>query len=252
MNTSRELHILGSADDLAREAAARIIDLGTQAITERGRFSLVLSGGSTPRRLYQLLTQPPYRQSLDWSKVHLFFADERYVPFDDPDSTVRLVRETLLAGIPIPAEQFHPMPTQDPDPEVSALAYEKTLQLFFEGQPYAFDLVLLGMGPDGHTASLFPGFKDSPLSVFAVQHSPKPPPTRLTLSLDTLRQARSILFMVTGADKALILKALFHQDTQSPTALPAARVHDREGQSVWLVDLEAGSYLHDFIAEDAS
>ena len=248
MKPSRELHILGSADDLAREAAVRIIDLGSRAITERGRFSLVLSGGSTPRRLYQLLTQPPYRQSLDWSKVHLFFADERYVPFDDPDSTVRLVRETLLAGIAIPPEQFHTMPTQDPDPAVSALAYEKTLKIFFKDQPYAFDLVLLGMGPDGHTASLFPGFEDSPLAVFAVHNSPKPPPIRLTLSLDTLRQAQSILFLVTGADKALTLKALFHQDSQILTALPAARVHDRAGQSVWLVDPEAGSQLHEFIA----
>ncbi len=246
MNRGRELFIAGSADDLAREAAARLVEIAHRAINERGGCSLAVSGGSTPRRLYQLLTQPPYRQAIDWSRVHIFFADERYVPHDDPDSTARLIAETLLAGNPaIAPEQVHAMPTEG-EPEASAADYARTLAAFFDGQPPAFDLILLGMGPDGHTASLFPGRPDSDLSVAVVQDSPKPPPTRLTLTLPTIRAAREILFLVTGADKAATLEQIFHSDPDDNQALPAARVTGRDGRSMWLVDTDAGRGLHAF------
>lgn len=246
MSAGRELFVAGCPNDLAREAARRVIELANAAIRERGRFAWVLSGGSTPRRLYELLAQPPYLGAIDWSRVHLFFADERYVPHTDPDSTLRLVRETLLSGAPVPADQIHPMPTEGGTPEDCAQAYAAQLEEFF-GQPEsAFDLVLLGMGPDGHTASLFPGRPDCPGQVAAVHDSPKPPPVRLTLTLKALRQARKVLFLVTGADKAKTLQSVFESSPDDAAALPAARVAAADGESAWLVDPAAGALVLDY------
>ena len=239
MKPHRELFIAGSIDDLAREAAGRVVDSASRAIQMRGRFSMALSGGSTPRRLYQLLTQSPYRQAIDWSRVHLFFADERFVPHSDAESTVRLVRETLLEGVPVPAEHFHVMPTEPGSPEQCAALYAGELELFFGDTVPVFDLILLGMGPDGHTASLFPGRPDAVGIVAAVHDSPKPPPIRLTLTLAAIRAAREVLFLVTGADKAETLAQVFATDLTDEQALPAARVSASDGRSSWLVDPEA-------------
>lgn len=235
----RELVVTLSPDDLAREAAGRLIELIAEAIRQRGRASIALSGGSTPKRLYQLLTQPPYSVAMDWSKVHLFFADERFVPHDDPDSTVRLVRETLLAGVKVPEDQFHTMPTTGATPQACAAQYETTLRHHFGGDDTAFDLTFLGMGPDGHTASLFPGFPVAEGLVAPVYDSPKPPPVRLTLTYGALQKSRAIWFLVTGADKAEPLEAVFASDPRDASALPAARIHDRAGHSLWLTDPEA-------------
>ena len=235
----RELVVTLSPDDLAREAAGRLIELIADAIRQRGRASIALSGGSTPKRLYQLLTQPPYSLAIDWSKVHLFFADERFVPHDDPESTVRLVRETLLAGVSVPETQFHTMPTTGASPEACAAAYEALLKDHFGSDDTAFDLTFLGMGPDGHTASLFPGFPVAAGLVAPVYDSPKPPPVRLTLTYGALRNSRAIWFLVTGADKAERLEAAFASDPNDPSALPAAQIYDREGHSLWLTDPDA-------------
>lgn len=249
MNARREWFVAGSPDDLAREAARRFIELAGAAIRDRGRFAVALSGGSTPRRLYELLTLPPYRQAVDWSRVHLFFADERFVPPMDSESTARLVRETLLNDMPIPAENFHPMPTEDDPPETCAARYAETLARFFGAPGPELDLVLLGMGPDGHTASLFPGHPDHPGQVAAVHDSPKPPPVRLTLTLEALRRARKVLFLVTGADKADTLKSVY--DANAPPdavdTLPAARVTAVDGSSEWLIDRAAAACLPDTV-----
>lgn len=239
----RELIVTLSPDDLAREAAGRLIELVSGAIARSGRASIALSGGSTPKRLYQLLTLPPYAMAIDWSKVHLFFADERFVPHDDADSTVRLVRETLLAGVRVPDTQFHTMPTSGGTPEACAKAYAKTLQHHFGSDDCTFDLTLLGMGPDGHTASLFPGFPIAEGLVAPVYDSPKPPPIRLTLTETTLRQSRAVWFLVTGADKADTLETVFASDPGDPGSLPAARIHDRDGKSLWLTDREAAAKM---------
>ena len=246
MSQPRELFIAGSPDDLARAAAGRLMEAAHEAIAARGRFSVALSGGSTPRRLYQLLTQPPWSQGIDWSRVHLFFADERFVPHDDPESTVRLVRETLLAGAPVPDANFHAMPTEGGAPEVCAARYEAGLREFFGAEEPALDVVLLGMGPDGHTASLFPGHPPAPGLVASVHDSPKPPPTRLTLTYSAIRAAREVWFLVTGADKAITLEQVFRSSPEDDQALPAARVHARDGRSLWLVDREAGAALLDY------
>lgn len=247
MSIERELHVLGSPDDLALEAAGRLIAKAQTAIKARGRFMLGLSGGTTPRRLYQRLTQPPFAQSIDWSKVHLFFADERFVPHDDPESTVLLVRETLLSGIRLPEEQFHTVNTGLGSPEHAAQDYQERLLRIFEGPP-DLDLVLLGMGPDGHTASLFPNQAASDAWVSAVHDSPKPPPERVTLTAKTLNRSDEVLFLVAGPDKAERLEEVLQ--TKAPnTCLPAAGIHNPEGHSLWLVDRDAGARVHRFIRE---
>ena len=243
MNSHRELFVAASADDLAREAAVRFVGFAAEAIRDRGRFAVALSGGSTPRRLYQLLTQAPYLQTIDWSRVHLFLADERFVPHTDADSTARLINETLMAGTSIPPQNFHAMPTEGGTPEVCALEYARTLDEFFGPANADMDLMLLGMGPDGHTASLFPGRPDQPGRVAVVHESPKPPPVRLTLTLNALCQARHVVFLVTGADKAPTIKAVFDSAQQGAEQLPAARVHGSDGKSAWLVDRDAAADL---------
>jgi 6-phosphogluconolactonase len=249
MTGGRELFIAGSADDLAREAASRLVQAAAQAIATRERFAIALSGGSTPRRLYQLLTQPPYRDAIDWSRTHLFFADERFLPHDDEDSTVRLVRETLLAGVDVPAGNFHAMPTGGDTPEGCASRYETTLRDFFGGETPDFDLILLGMGPDGHTASLFPGHPEPAGLVASIHDSPKPPPVRLTLTYAAIYAAHAVWFLVTGADKATTINRVFNADPNDPQALPAARIRARNGQSVWLVDEAAGADIRNLAGD---
>ncbi len=245
MTAGRELFIADSREALATEAARRFIELAGAAIRERGRFAVALSGGSTPRQLYALLSQSAYRQAIDWSRVHLFFADERFVPHTDPESTARLVQETLLAGAPVPVEQVYPMPTAGGSPEACAGAYAATLAACLGAPAPVLDLALLGMGPDGHTASLFPGRPDYPGLVAAVHDSPKPPPVRLTLTLAMLNRARHSLFLVTGADKADALRAAFSARPDDPAALPAGRVITANGRSDWLIDRAAGAGLAD-------
>jgi 6-phosphogluconolactonase len=203
------------------------------------RFSLALSGGSTPQRLYRLLSSPPWRGQIDWQRVHVFLADERFLPLDQADSNFRMVRETLVDPLneALPAANLHPMPT-DGTVEASAEHYEAELKAFFGDAPPRFDLIVLGMGPDGHTASLFPGHvHPDDRWVLPVHNSPKPPPTRLSMSFELINLARSVFFLVTGADKADALASLRRGDEP---VLPAGTVNLSEGELLWLVD-EAAS-----------
>jgi 6-phosphogluconolactonase len=239
---------LAAAGLFARRAA--------RSIEERGCFSVALAGGSTPRRLYRLLATPPWREQIDWSRCHLFWGDERLVPPDHPDSNYRLVRETLLDGVPIPASQVHRVPVEaGADGEV-AEAYERELRGYF-GEDCAlprFDLVLLGLGSDGHTASIFPT-PPLPLGegrgeghgvalpregsgrwVVATPPGILPPPVhRVTLTLPAINAARSVLFLVTGADKSEALRRVLQGDR----SLPATRVHPTRGRLHLLADLAA-------------
>lgn len=244
----REMFIAGSPDDLAREAAGRFVEATCRAIREHGRVAVALSGGTTPRRLYSLLAQPSYVYAVDWSRVYVFFADERFVPSDDPDSNFLLVRETLLDHVPVPPGNVHPMPIAGGTPEICAARYAETLQTFFGAPLPRFDLVLLGMGPDGHTASLFPGRPDHSDSVAAVHDAPKPPPVRLTLTLDAINRADRVMFLVSGADKAGMVRTVF-EGGEPGASLPAARVEAATGRTVWLVDREAGSGVVDFASD---
>ena len=244
MSSEREVFIAGTTDDVAREAAVRFVALAEEAIELRGRFSVLLSGGSTPRKLYSLLTQPPFVNAIAWEKIYLFFADERFVPHNHIDSTYLLVRETLLDRVPIPPENCFPVPTESMTLEAAAASYAGTIEAFFgkKTDDWAFDLAFLGMGPDGHTASLFPGSPDFSTSVGIVRDSPKPPPERLTLSLKAINRSRAVIFLVTGSDKAGRVKEILGDDGFD-SELPAARVHASENATVWLLDLQSASEL---------
>ncbi|NJD05065.1 MAG: 6-phosphogluconolactonase, partial [Methylococcaceae bacterium] len=215
--------VLPDPDGVAQAAAEHAVALFSQL---PGKISLALSGGSTPQRFYRLLADEPYRSRIPWDRLHLFVVDERHVPFDHPDSNYGMIASALLDRVPIPAANRHPMPT-DGDPEDCARRYRAELAAFFGGTE-RFDLVVLGMGPDGHTASLFPGRSPStPHSVEAVYDSPKPPPTRLTLTLPVLNRAAEVLFLVTGADKAPALARVLAEGADG--GLPAGWIAPERG-----------------------
>jgi 6-phosphogluconolactonase len=238
-----EIVIVSDAGALARKAAERFAHLAREAVDSRDRFSVALSGGSTPAGLFRLLAEEPYRTQIPWAKVYLFWADERCVPPDDPGSNYHLAEETLIVRVPIPPENVHRV-QGELEPKVAAQLYELTLQDFFCGPRPRFDLVLLGLGEDGHTASLFP---DSPL-LAETEHLVAPaeasyqdrPAQRITLTLPALNSARQILFLVAGKAKARIVQAVMEGPADQ---YPAQRVRPAAGRLTWLLDAEAASSL---------
>ena len=231
----------GIGIDILRDpeaVAARAADLLLKAAkAAEGRFAVSLSGGSTPRRLYQLLAQAPYRDGFPWDRTHVFWGDERFVPHSDPRSNYRMTDEALLSHVPIAPANLHPIPTEGVTPEDAARAYERTLKSFYGAETIdprrpLFDMTLLGLGEDGHIASLFPG--TSALSererwVVAVTDSPQEP--RITLTYPALESSRSVVFLVAGAEKA----AIFARVRRGDQTLPAARLRPL-GRLLWLAD----------------
>jgi 6-phosphogluconolactonase len=214
-------------------AAAEFIAGAINAALARGRCSIALSGGTTPLPVYTLLGQSPLAGQVDWSRVHVYFADERAVPPDHADSNYRAARETLLSRVPIPAAQVHRMEAERVDMDAAAHAYEHLL-------PRPLDVLILGAGPDGHTASIFPDsgalLATGPL-VMAVE-SPKPPPRRLTITPPVIEDARQIVVLATGADKARVIAGALKGPEHSldlPIEL-ARRGH-------WFIDGAAASLL---------
>ncbi len=207
-----DLVVLPDPAALADEGARRFGALAQAATQAGGRFTVALSGGSTPRALYERLARPPLSAAVDWGNVHIFWGDERFVPPDDPESCFRMAREALLDHVPIPAANIYPVPTVGGAPEVAASAYAETVVALFGAETPRFDLILLGMGPDGHTASLFPGHPEvvapSGALVVAVHDAPKPPPTRISFTYRLLNGAANVVFLVAGADKAATLRAV--------------------------------------------
>ena len=243
MSTKPQVIVQPSLEALSREAAARFQRLAADSIAAAGRFSVALSGGSTPRALYHLLGQSPLREAIDWPRVHLFWGDERFVPADHPDSNYRLAREAFISRVPIPAGNVHPVPTEGGDPEAAATQYEETLHRFF-APTLRFDLVLLGLGADGHTASLFPGSPalDEHDRLVVATHVPKLDAWRLTLTPPALRGARHAVFLVSGSDKAPVLREVL-EGPYDPHRLPAQLVRPEKGELTWLVDEAAASLL---------
>jgi len=232
---------------VSREAAAHFQRLADQSIASAGRFSVALSGGSTPLVLYRLLAEPPFRGAIDWLRVHLFWGDERFVPADHPDNNYRAALEALVSRLPIPTENVHPIPTEATDPETAAAQYEDTLRRFFaapEGEVPRFDLVLLGLGTDGHTASLFPGSPalDEDSRLVVATHVPKLAAWRITLTPPVLRGARHVIFLVSGPDKAAVLRDVL-EGPHDPHRLPAQLAQPDQGDLTWLVDEAAASLL---------
>ncbi|GER82047.1 6-phosphogluconolactonase [Thermogemmatispora aurantia] len=241
----QRIAIYPDSESLSQEAARLVIRLAQEAIVTHGRFTLALAGGSTPRKLYSLLASDPYRGQIDWTRVDIFWSDERCVPPDHPESNYRMAYEVMLSKLPIPAANIHRMPAEQADRQAAAESYAAELRRVFgtAGVP-VFDLIQLGMGPEGHTASLFPhqaALHERERLVLAVS-VPKPPPERLTFTPPILQAARHILFLVTGSDKAEAVRAVL-EDQGSPDDYPARLVHAAAGEVAWLLDTAAAAAL---------
>ena len=231
------------ARELSERAAAATAATIADAVARNGRCSLVFSGGNTPRPLYALLAST-YRDQIPWPQVHAFWGDERYVPSDDSASNYRLARESLLDHVPLPFQNIHPMPTHLPSPEAAAHDYERTLRAEAGHYIPPFDLMLLGMGEDGHTASLFPrspALHETTRWVVAV-NAPTKPSRRLTLTLPAIATAARIFVLVSGVGKA---DALAHvlSPRADPHDYPAAGLPSASGLVTWWVDRDAASGL---------
>jgi 6-phosphogluconolactonase len=227
-------------DSLSRAAIDETLAIIRDAVAQRGRFAIALAGGHTPAKMYELWAASPYRNETPWDHVHLFWGDERYVPHDDPLSNFRMTRETLISRVPIPPANVHPMPTLPGPPEKSAEAYEQELRKFFGAAPPEFDLQLLGLGQEGHVASLFPGapaLEEKQRWVMAVE-APAKPPQRLTLTPVVLNRGRNTFFLVAGKDKTEIISALRNEPDSKPSQYPAARLQPA-GRVLWLLDQAA-------------
>lgn len=240
--TNLEIKILPDKPALAAEAARYFVSLARTAVDKNGRFCVALSGGSTPRALHQLLAQPPLRDQVAWQKVIIFWGDERFVPLDDADSSFLMAQETLLKHVPIPPQNIYPPPTVGLTLATAVHQYSSTLQAVFGESIPRFDLILLGMGPDGHTASLFPGQPEvvtpSDQLVAAVTNSPKPPPLRLTFTYKLLNAAKNVIFLVAGTDKSEMVRQVLEAGT-AVVPPPASLVQPNNGTLTWLLDKSA-------------
>lgn len=235
-----DVRVYPDPDALSRAVAEAMAGLIQTTVAEKGRFSMALSGGRAPFRTFRRLVEA-FRDAVSWSEVHVFWADERYVPFDDARNHYRMVREVFLDHVPIPPRQVHPMPTAGPDPETAARAYEDLLRLYFPGPWPVFDLAILGVGADGHTASLFPGspaLAERERWVVAVREPTADPPIRLTLTLPVLNHAACVYFIVTGPEKTAALRRAL-TDPPDPVGCPASAVRPVRGDLVWWVDRAA-------------
>jgi len=239
-----EIRIFKDLEHLSHEAAHLFTEQAASAITDRGRFLVALNGGGTPTRLFQLLGRT-YRDKVDWSKVHVFWGDERCVPLDDPGSNYSQARDVLLNHVPIPDTNIHRV-KGELEPAQASRDYTLTLKRF-ASPPHEFprlDLVYLGMGEDGHTASLFPGspvdVTEPTLSVTA--HYQDRPAIRVTMTQLIFNQARTVIFMATGEKKAEALSEVL-SDRYNPKLYPAQRIDLKDGKLIWLVDEEAAHKL---------
>ena len=241
-----ELRLVPDAEALARAAASLFSQVTTAAVGERGRAFVALSGGSTPKRMGELLATPPYRDQVPWDKLEVFWGDERWVPESSAESNAGVAKRTFLDHVPVPPSQVHPFPAGTGDPEAAAAAYEATLRAVF-GQPTgvpAFDLILLGMGDDGHTASLFPHTNAlAETRALAVANPvPQQDTVRLTLTYPVLNAGREVVFLIGGAGKAVTLAAVL-EGPERPTELPSQGIQPVSGRLTWLVDAAAAAKL---------
>ena len=242
MENSPKTFIYDNPEQLAEAAALRFINSAQAAIALQDRFSVAVAGGNTPKRVYELLASDSYRDRTEWLSVHIFFGDERCVPPDHPESNYRMVKESLLSHVPIPMVNVHRMRGED-DPALGARHYEEELRAFFKAAPWPrFDLVLLGMGDDGHTASLFPhtaALREK--KAWVVPNWVERLKTfRLTLTVPAICHAANIVFLVTGEAKARRLYEVLN-GPRDPERLPAQLIRPVDGRLEWLVDKAAAN-----------
>ena len=231
--------------DLSRKAAAEFVRLANERSATAGRFAVALSGGSTPRALYSLLAGAEFQSQVPWDRVHFFWGDERCVPPDHPDSNYRMAFETLLSKAPVPEENMHRIEGEE-KPEIAAAKYEKAIRDFFQladSELPRFDLILLGLGDDGHTASLFPGSEalQETRRLAVATYVEKLKSHRVTLTLPVLNHAANIFFLVAGENKTGILKDVLQRE--SSKSLPARQIDPLNGRLVWFVDRAADASL---------
>lgn len=237
------LHVYKDADELSHAAADWIATTIAATLKRQERFTIALSGGSTPKALHHLLAAPPYKDRIDWSKLHVFWGDERAVPFTDDRNNAKMAFDTLLHFVPVPAAQIHVMRT-DISPEQSAIEYEKILHTYFGPTGRSFDLVLLGMGDDGHTLSLFPGTaavheeRAWTIAFFL----PAQDMYRITLTKTIVNRSAQVAFLTTGPKKAHALKEV-QQGKYDPDLYPSQEIRPVDGELHWFVDAAAAAEL---------
>jgi 6-phosphogluconolactonase len=240
MSSKPKIRVLNAPRDLFQAAAAEFMALALAAIRDHGKFTIALSGGSTPESLYTVLA----KATLPWEKIFFFWGDERHVPPDHPDSNYRMANETLLSRVPVPPENIFRIRAEE-DAEVAAQDYERTIKSFFQLRPGEFprfDLILLGLGPDGHTASLFPGttaLSETKRGVVA-NWVEKLDTHRITFTYPVLNHAAYVMFLVSGGDKADMVRTVLEDRKAN---LPSQKVQPVNGKLLWLLDQGAAGKL---------
>jgi 6-phosphogluconolactonase len=237
------LHISKDMEALSRSFADWLVIYIKEVLSKQDRFTFALSGGSTPKKLYQLLTADTYRKQIAWEQLHFFWGDERFVPFSDSRNNAKMTFEELLDHVPVVKGQIHIMQT-DIDPEASANAYEKLLHSYFDNKPHSFDLVLLGLGDNAHTLSLFPGYEvvmehKKWVSAFYLKEQKM---YRITLTAPVVNQAARVAFLISGGDKAA---AVYHiiASEHEPDLYPGQIIQPFNGELYWFCDEAAAADL---------
>jgi 6-phosphogluconolactonase len=238
-----KLHIHKNTNELSLAVADWMADYITSTLEKKGRFTLALSGGSTPKILHTILAGSPFKEKIDWPSLHIFWGDERAVPFEDERNNARMAYDTLLNHVPVPASQVHVMRT-DTEPGVAAAEYDQLLHRYFDNSETSFDLVLLGMGDDGHTLSLFPGTE-----IIHEQHAwarafylDAQQMYRISLTAPVVNKAGAVLFLTAGANKAHTLKQVLEGSFQ-PDVYPSQVIRPQSGELHWFIDESAAAEL---------
>ncbi|HEX8637480.1 MAG TPA: 6-phosphogluconolactonase [Pyrinomonadaceae bacterium] len=237
------LKVCPNEEEFNRFAAERFIEIGKAAIAERGRFTVALSGGSTPKAIYRMLASETFRDKIEWKSVFFFFGDERNVAPDSEESNFKMANETLFEPLNIDKDKIYRWHTEIQTPEKIAEDYNDGIEYYFRSFP-KFDLVLLGMGADGHTASLFPfseALKETK-KIAVANKIEKLETTRLTLTFPVINNARNVVFLVKGGNKAETLHAVLRGDFQ-PEKFPSQNVKPESGELFWLIDEAAARFL---------
>ena len=237
------LKICPNDEQFNRSAAEKFVEIGNKAIAERGRFTAALSGGSTPKAIYQLLASEEFRNKIDWKSVFFFFGDERNVAADSDESNFKMANENLFTRLNIEKDKILRWQTQLTSAQKIAEDYAARVQKFFRGFP-VFDLILLGMGADGHTASLFPFSEalNEAEAIAVANRLEKLETTRLTLTFPVINNARNVIFLIKGEDKAETLREVLRGEFQ-PEKYPSQNVNPKNGELFWLVDDAAARFL---------
>lgn len=240
----RRFVVCDDAEGVARAGAELFVSTMGEAIRERGRASVALSGGSTPRRMYELLASEPWASKVDWGRVHFFWGDERCVPPQDRASNYRMACEAMLTALPVPKENIHRIPGEASPPERAAEEYESEMRKFFDGPLPTFDLILLGLGTNAHTASLFPNsnaLREQSRWVVA-DFIEEINACRITLTVPVLNNARDVAFLVCGAEKAEVVRDVVAGKVD-PQRKPAQLIRPVNGNQTWVLDRAAAGKL---------